>query len=294
MRLNKFMITMVLTAVCFFSSFWGSGIQSNAALIEKTEVKKAQKEMRAYEIEDYSAIFDADYYYNRYPDLQIILGKNEKALLKHFIKYGMKEGRVASEGFDVKAYMKNNPDLVGLLKAEDLTLYFNHYVKYGFHEGRPAIYQQGQEPKEGVLGSHTTYYDVKESRAINVELAASRINGMVIKPGKSFSYSKAVGTRTIANGYVDGPSIANGKEVSSIGGGICQVSTNLYAAMLFAQITPTEHHYHGLPVDYAPTGLDAAIAENYLDLRFKNTFEYDIVIEAIAKDGVLTVSLLRG
>ena len=285
---------MLLTMACFLGTFWGTPIQSNAALIEKPEVKKAQKEMRAYKITDYSTIFNADYYYNQYPDLQVTLGRNDAALLKHFKQFGMKEGRIASEGFNVKAYMKNNLDLVGLLKAEDLTLYYAHYVKYGHQEGRVALYQNGQAPKEGVLSSHTTYYNPAESRAINVELAASRINGLVIKPGKSFSYSKAVGTRTIENGYVDGPSIANGKEVSSIGGGICQVSTNLYAAMLLAQVKPLEHHYHGLPVDYAPTGLDAAIAENYLDLRFKNTFDFDIVIEATAQNGVLTVSLLRG
>lgn len=294
MKLNKFIVTMSLAVSCFLGTFFGNGIHAEAALIENPEVKKAQEEMRASKITDYSVIFDADYYYNLYPDLQQVVGNDAEALFDHFVEYGMKEGRVGNEDFNVKAYMKNNPDLVGLLKAEDLTLYYTHYVKYGLQEGRISVYQEGQAPKEGVLSSHTTFYDEKEARAINVELAASRINGIVIKPGKTFSYSKAIGTRTVENGYVDGPSIANGKEVSSIGGGICQVSTNLYAAMLFAGITPTEHHYHGLPVDYAPTGLDAAIAENYLDLRFKNTYDHNIVIEAIAEDGVLTVSLLRG
>ena len=127
-----------------------------------------------------------------------------------------------------------------------------------------------------------------------MELAASRINGMILRPGQSFSYSDSVGDRTRANGYVEGPMFVGGKEVPGVGGGICQVSTNLYAAMLFAGIAPTEHHYHGQPVDYAPVGLDATIAKGYLDLRFKNTYDYDIVIEAVAKDGVLTVSLLRG
>lgn len=294
MKLKKFVAAMSLAVSCFAGVFAGTGITAEAALIEKQEVKKAQQDMRAAEITDYSAIFNADYYYNRYPDLQVVLGKNDEALFEHFVKYGMKEGRAGNASFDVKAYMKNNLDLVGLLKADDLTLYYSHYVNFGLGEGRVALYQAGQAPKEGVLASHTTYYNVTESRAVNVELAAARINGIVVQPGKTFSYSDSVGTRTVENGYVDGPSIANGKEVSSIGGGICQVSTNLYAAMLLAGITPTEHHYHGLPVDYAPTGLDAAIAENYLDLRFKNTYDYNIVIEAIAKDGVLTVSLLKG
>ena len=189
--------------------------------------------------------------------------------------------------------MKNNLDLVGIFKADDLTEYYAHYANNGKAEGRISQYQANQAPKEGVLATHTTYYDPKEARAINVELAASRINGMVIEPGKIFSYSDSVGRRTVENGYVDGPSFASGKEVTSIGGGICQVSSNLYVSMLLAGIEPIEHHYHSLPVDYVPTGLDAAISENVQDLRFKNTAAYNIVIEAIAKDGVLTVSLLR-
>ena len=78
------------------------------------------------------------------------------------------------------------------------------------------------------MSTYTTYYDPTESRATNVELAASRINGMVLKPGDSFSYSDSVGDRTRANGYVEGPMFLNGKEVPGIGGGICQVSTTLY------------------------------------------------------------------
>lgn len=294
MKINKLIVTFSLAVACFMSSFAGNSMLAYAAANERPEIKTSQENMKKEVITDYSAIFNADYYYNLYPDLQTTIGKDANALLKHFIEFGMKEGRVGNATFNVKAYMKNNPDLVGLLKSYDLTLYFKHYVNYGIKEGRVALYKEGQAPKEGVLGSHTTYYDPTESRATNVELAASRINGMVLKPGESFSYSDSVGDRTRANGYVEGPMFLNGKEVPGVGGGICQVSTNLYAAMLFAQITPTEHHYHSLPVDYAPTGLDAVISKGYLDLRFKNTFDYNIVIEATAKDGVLTVSLLRG
>ena len=292
MKINKIVVAMSLVA--FGLSFGMSGIQADAAFVKRTEVKKVQEKKKSVVISDYSAIFDVNYYYNTYPDLQVAFGNDEKALFDHFVRCGMKEGRNGNSTFNVKAYMKNNLDLVGLLKADDLTDYYAHYVNAGKEEGRVAQYQNGQAPVEGVLATHTTYYDVTEQRAINVELAASRINGMVIEPKKSFSYSNSVGTRTVENGYVDGPSIANGKEVSSIGGGICQVSSNLYVSMLLAGIEPTEHHYHGLPVDYVPKGLDAAIAENYLDLRFTNNFTHNIVIEAIAKDGVLTVSLLRG
>ena len=205
----------------------------------------------------------------------------------------MKEGRSGNSTFQVKAYMKNNLDLVGLLKADDLRDYYVHYIKYGKQEGRIALYQPGQAPTGELVATHTTYYDAKAARAINIELAASRINGMVLAPGKNFSFSKSVGTRTVANGYVNGPSFAGGREVESIGGGICQVSSNLYASLLLAGIEPKEHHYHGLAVDYVPVGLDAAIAEGYWDLRFTNPFACNLMIEATAKDGVLTINILK-
>ena len=294
MKINKLIVTLSLTAAVAITSFSGNGILAYAAANERPIIKATQEQMKKEVITDFTTVFNADFYYNLYPDLQATIGKDADALLKHFIEFGMKEGRVGNATFNVKAYMKNNPDLVGLMKSYDLTYYYKHYANYGLKEGRVALYKEGQAPKEGVLGSHTTYYDPTESRATNVELAASRINGMVIKPGQSFSYSDSVGERTKENGYVEGPMFLNGKEVPGIGGGICQVSTNLYAAMVYAQVNPTEHHYHSLPVDYAPTGLDAVISKGYLDLRFKNTYNYNIVIEATAKDGVLTVSLLRG
>ena len=303
-KMKKWIALMSLTAALALGVFGGKKIEVHAAEVKKAETvdvaaaRKAEiKMLKSYKkdvkIEDYSAIFDADFYYNMYPDLQAALKKDPEVLFQHFVEFGMKEGRVGCPNFDVKAYMKNNPDLVGLFKADDLREYYAHYVKYGIKENRVSLYQEGQAPAEGVLATHTTYYDPSEARATNVELAASRMNGMVIKPGNTFSYSDSVGPRTKANGYVNGPSFANGIEVSSIGGGICQVSSTLYVSLLLAGIEPIEHHYHSLPVDYVPLGLDAAISQGVQDLRFKNTADYNIVIEAIAENGVLTVSLLR-
>ena len=212
MKFNKLIVTLSLTAAVAITSFGGNGILAHAAANERPIIKATQEQMKKEVITDYSAVFNADYYYNRYSDLQTTIGKDANALLKHFIEFGMKEGRIGNATFDVKAYMKNNPDLVGLMKSYDLTYYYKHYANYGLKEGRVALYKEGQAPKEGVLGSHTTYYDPAESRATNVELAASRINGMVIKPGQSFSYSDSVGDRTRENGYVEGPMFLNGKE----------------------------------------------------------------------------------
>ena len=295
MKINKFLLAVTLSVAC--ATVAVPNLKIEASVVKKTEnkkVSKKQEQQKKEVISDYSVVFDANYYYNAYPDLQAAFGNDEKALFNHFVKCGMKEGRNGNAAFNVKAYMKNNLDLVGLFKADDLTEYYTHYANHGITEGRIAQYQANQAPAEGVLATHTTYYNPQEAKAINIELAASKINGMVITPGSTFSYSKSVGRRIVENGYVDGPSFASGKEVTSIGGGICQVSSNLYVSMLLAGIEPIEHHYHSLPVDYVPTGLDAAISENVQDLRFTNNSSFNIIIEAIAKDGVLTVSLLRG
>ena len=308
MKKRKLGIVIGLSVLCIFGAFNENKMQvlavdNTAATTTKTPQKNPITEVLRTvnlkektdinSITDFSAVFDAQFYYNNYPDLQASVGNNEEALWKHFKEFGMKEGRVGKADFNVKAYMKNNLDLVGLIKADDLTEYYAHYIKYGKQEGRIATFQQGQEPRDGVISTHTTYYDASLARAKNVELAASRINGTVLAPGKRFSFSLGVGTRTVANGYVNGPSFAGGKEVESIGGGICQVSSNLYVSLLLAGIEPDEHHYHGLAVDYVPIGLDAAIAEGAWDLRFTNPFNHKLMIESVARDGVLTISLVK-
>ena len=244
-------------------------------------------------INDYSPVFDAEYYYSTYPDIQQNIGNDSAALLNHFITSGMKEGRNGNASFNVRAYMYNNLDLVAAYGAGDLSNYYIHYICHGQREGRIAQYKWGTQPEAGVLASYSTKYNVTEPRAINVELAAARVNGLKIAPGEKFSFSTSVGTRTVENGYVEAPSFAAGKVVTSVGGGICQVSSNIYVVMLLSGITPTQHYFHSLPVDYVPAGLDAAIVEGYKDLTFTNNSNFTIVINATVNEGVLTVSFVK-
>lgn len=241
---------------------------------------------------DYSAVFDATYYYNTYADLQQTIGNDPAALLAHFVKSGMAEGRNGSASFQLKAYMYYNPDLMAVY-GTDLPSYYTHYITCGKAEGRKAVFDAKDAFSANVLGTYTTTYDVTEARAVNVELSASRINGIVINPGKMFSYSTSVGTRTTWNGYVEAPSYASGRVVTSVGGGICQTSSTLYAAMVVADLPATQHYLHSLPVDYVPRGLDAAIVEGYKDLTFKNSFDFPIMIQASANGGTLTVSIVK-
>lgn len=241
---------------------------------------------------DYSAVFDAEYYYNHYSDIREAVEKDEDKLLAHFLTSGMKEGRIAKADFDVRAYMKNNLDLIPVLGTKDLSSYYYHYIQSGQAEGRLAV-AKDIVSDVNAIASYSTKYDSEEDRAVNVELAAERINGMVIQPGDSFSFSNTVGSRTVENGYVLAPSFASGRVVSSVGGGICQVSSTLYVAMLLSSIQPTERYKHSLAVDYVPEGLDSAIVEGVKDLKFRNAFSYPVTIKAAAKNGVLTVSICK-
>ncbi len=141
------------------------------------------------------------------------------------------------------------------------------------------------------LGSYTTYYSGSAARNNNVRLASSRVNGTEMMPGDEFSYDKTILPRTWANGYQAAPVYVGNKVESGMGGGICQPSSTLYCAALYANLEILERHNHSMLVGYMPAGLDATIAEGYLDLRFKNNTGYPIKIVADSTGGKLTFSI---
>ncbi len=143
------------------------------------------------------------------------------------------------------------------------------------------------------LGSYSTYYGGSTAaRANNVRLAASRINGIELMPDEEFSYDKTILPRTTQNGYQAAPVYVGNKVESGLGGGICQPSSTLYVAALYANLGILERHNHSLAVSYMPPGLDATIAEGYLDLRLKNTTGYPIKIVANSDGGVIAFNIL--
>lgn len=142
------------------------------------------------------------------------------------------------------------------------------------------------------LGSYSTNYGSSSwARANNVRLATSRVDGTELMPGEEFSYDNAILPRTAANGYMEAGVYVGNKVESGMGGGICQPSSTLYAAALYANLEIAERHNHSLTVSYLPPGLDATIAEGYLDLRIKNNTDYPIKISADASGGVVKFSI---
>ena len=138
----------------------------------------------------------------------------------------------------------------------------------------------------------TNFGGSSASRANNVKLAVSRINGTELMPGEEFSYDKTILPRNSQNGYMAAPVYVGNKVESGMGGGICQPSSTLYVAALYANMEILERHNHSLMVSYLPPGLDATIAEGVLDFRFKNSTEYPIKINASADKGVLTFTIM--
>ena len=253
--------------------------------------------VQAAEKVDYSVVFDADYYYNAYGDLRTAIGYDSEALMKHFVTYGMQEGRRGNAEFDVRAYMENNPDLIQAFGGSDYTSYYLHYITYGKKEGRIAVSDNTKistdAPAQTLISSYTTVFNPSESRAVNIGLAAAKINGTVLQPGQSFSFSDTLGPRTAENGYVVAPVFVNRQVALGVGGGICQVSSTMYAAMLQGGIKATQRYAHSMPVDYIPQGMDATIVAGQKDLTFTNNFTFPIVINATVKDGTVTVGFSK-
>ena len=134
-----------------------------------------------------------------------------------------------------------------------------------------------------VLGTFTTSYSTSNSsRSANVANGCRLIDGSLLYPGDEFSAYETVSPFTQDNGYYMAASYLNGQVVDSLGGGICQVSTTLYNAVLRAELEVTERYNHSMIVTYVDPSADAAIAESSgKDFKFVNNTEYPVYIEGI-------------
>ena len=193
--------------------------------------------------------------------------------------------------FNLKAYMYYNDDLMSQY-TYDYWKYYKHFLDKGIAEKRVHFFQPDDSFNTVTIGRYTTKYNPRESRARNIELAASLINGTIVLPGGSFSYNDTVGPRTADRGFKMGHMFKGEEIIDGIGGGICQVSTTLYDAMMIAGIPATERHVHSLPVAYVRPNLDATVCWKSIDLRFINPYDYPIAIFAqTTPDGVVTVTI---
>ena len=150
----------------------------------------------------------------------------------------------------------------------------------------------GTEAFPDLLGTCSTNYQASNTnRTTNLILAANKINGTVLLPNEEFSYNKVVGERTIAAGYKSAATFSNGKVVDGLGGGICQISSTLYDAVVFANLKVTTRRNHQFVTSYLPAGKDATVVWGAQDFKFVNSRKYPIRITATVENGVATIQV---
>lgn len=149
-----------------------------------------------------------------------------------------------------------------------------------------------EQIREVVSEFSTKFSEGKAARSSNIRLAAQKIDGLVLAPGESFSFNGVVGRRTSAAGFRVAGVYKDGKHDVDIGGGICQVSTTLYNAVLFADLKVNKRQNHSMPVPYVPIGRDAAVDYGSIDLKFTNTLDMPIAVNAEVASGKITFRIL--
>ncbi|TYQ14793.1 UNVERIFIED_CONTAM: vancomycin resistance protein YoaR [Acetivibrio alkalicellulosi] len=146
------------------------------------------------------------------------------------------------------------------------------------------------------LSSYSTSFSTGNqndaNRGVNIRLASSKINGLILGPGDVFSFNDVVGPRTSQNGYQSANIYVNGQIIPGVGGGICQVSSTLYNAVLFGNLETVYRMNHMFTVGYVPYGQDAAVSFNELDFKFKNNTNWPIKIEATVTNNTVTYKII--
>lgn len=157
----------------------------------------------------------------------------------------------------------------------------------------PRVTTEMLSPIDTVLGEFSTSYATSSrNRAGNIETASGVIDGVLVMPGEVFSFNGTVGPRTRAKGYREAPVIVNGEMDTGIGGGICQVSTTLYNAVLLANLGIVARSHHSLPSHYVKTGMDATVSYSAPDFKFRNTMTVPVAIEMQTGGRRLTARVL--
>lgn len=149
------------------------------------------------------------------------------------------------------------------------------------------------QPKELTLRAsfYTSYPTSSEERKNNIKVASKSLNNTMVDSNCEFSFNDTVGKRTLARGYKTAKIIFNGKFVDGVGGGVCQVSTTLYNAVLLSGLSVTEYHPHSLPVSYVAPSFDAMVNSDSADLKFINNTHNPVFIKTYANDSTLKIEI---
>ena len=158
-------------------------------------------------------------------------------------------------------------------------------------EQPPFVQDTDLAAMDGILGSYTTRF-YPGDRGDNIGLAASHLQGALIRSGSTLSFNSIVGPRTRDAGYKNAGVIVYGEHAIDVGGGVCQVSSTLYNAVLLAGLTPVERTGHFASSSYVPAGRDATVADGLIDFVFRNPLPHPVYLTVANSGSALTVYVL--
>jgi len=211
----------------------------------------------------------------------------DAALIREDGAFVVKEGK---SGFHLD--VEKSIDIVNDFMLEEWD-YSDTAIELAINEELPNGSAEELSQVQDVLGTFTTSFSSSnKSRSANVTNGCRLINGITLYPGEEFSTLEAITPFSEANGYYMAASYLNGKVVDSLGGGICQVSTTLYNAVLLAELDVTQRYNHSMIVAYVDPSADAAIAESAgKDFKFVNNTDAPIYVEGIINNKKITVNI---
>ncbi|MHB8061637.1 MAG: VanW family protein [Ruminiclostridium sp.] len=158
---------------------------------------------------------------------------------------------------------------------------------------KPLISVEDVKDLKDVLATYTTKFNINNySRTHNIKLASKKINNYLLLPGEEFSMDLALGPRTSNEGFMQAPIIMKNSIIPGTGGGVCQVASTLYNAILLSRLQVTSRVNHSITLSYVPPGQDATISEGYIDLKFKNNRDYTICIVSEINAGNITTKII--
>lgn len=145
----------------------------------------------------------------------------------------------------------------------------------------PKVTEELLSRIKGIIGQFSTSFQGSSpGRIQNIRQSSKAVSDLLVLPGEEISFNEMVGPIGISTGFMEAPVIVNGELTPGLGGGVCQSSTTLYNALLLSDVTIVERHPHSIAASYVPRGTDGAVARGYLDLKFKNDFDFPLYIKS--------------
>lgn len=165
-------------------------------------------------------------------------------------------------------------------------------IEITLNDTEPNIKAEDLKKITGKISDYSSNYrDTGDGRVKNMQIAAETVSGTIVMPGEEFSYNALIGDTTPDKGYEKANTYVGDEIVPDYGGGICQVSTTLYRAVMRANIRSTERMNHSMIVSYSEPGLDATVANGYIDYKFVNTYDFPIYIQGYVSGGIVNFSI---